>query len=276
VLQPSVEFMQQVLQQLRAGTAWSQLPVDAEVTICHQLARVKAVLDGRLLLQQHLSHQPPGGNDHPGDSSRHTWRFTRGNAADVDVDADALAEQLAAVAAMDEDQTAGGRVQTTTGAATRPDQTRLLGGGEEVDDSVSRGLHEAGGDLVHQPHASQAEAVAFHPDPVLKVLLDQLWPKVHVMVLQYNARGRFLTQYGKCCSRLLRIQPSLLLSQLQQFLQVAVVGISRSATCSLAEAFGQVVVLCSRSGSELLLENSALIIQASVQAQVADVLDTES
>jgi len=43
-------------------------------------------------------------------------RLTQAQAADSDVDADALAEQLAAVAAMDEDLTAGGRLQATSSA----------------------------------------------------------------------------------------------------------------------------------------------------------------
>jgi len=72
VLQPSVQIVQQVLEQLRTGTAWPQLPASAEVAICHQLARVKAVLDGRLLLQQHLRHDLSGPPGPPGGSAHHT------------------------------------------------------------------------------------------------------------------------------------------------------------------------------------------------------------
>eukprot|EP00775_Hariotina_reticulata_P011810 gene11810-11954_t len=253
VLQPSVDFMQQVLQQLKGGTAWGQLPASAEITLCHQLARVKAVLDGRLLLQQHLRSQLSDALDQPGGPPRHTcWKSEEQTAgADADADADALAEQLAAVAAMDEDQAAGSRLQETSRCTWERD---------EVDGRVSTAAWGSAGVVGNLSSLSQAAAVA--GDPAMQLLLDQLWPQLHVSVLQYNASGRFLSQYGKCCSRLLRIHPGLLLSQLQPFLQVAVVGISRNATSTLAETFGQVVVLCSRPGSELLLENSALIIQA--------------
>lgn len=251
MLQPSINFMQQVLQQLKDGAAWGQLPASAESTLCHQLARVKAVLDGRLLLQQ---HQLSDALDQPGGSPIRTSWKSEDQAAGADADADALAEQLAAVAAMDEDQTAGSRLQETS---------RFTRGRDEDDRRVSTGAWGSAGMGVNPPSSSHAAAVA--GDPTMQLLLDQLWPQLHVSVLQYNASGRFLSQYGKCCSRLLRIHPGLLLSQLQPFLQVAVVGISRNATSSLADTFGQVVVLCSRPGSEVLLENSALIIQVSMQ-----------
>lgn len=108
----------------------------------------------------------------------------------------------------------------------------------------------------------QAAATAAH-DPAFQLLSNQLWPRLHSLITVHNACGRFLHHYGKCCCRMLKIHPCLLMPRLQQFLQVTVLGIARPGGCTLGESWSAVIEVGCRQGSGILLESGPQIMQVS-------------
>jgi hypothetical protein len=109
-----------------------------------------------------------------------------------------------------------------------------------------------------------AAAAAAAGDPAVQLLLSRMWPLLHCIIAQHGAAGRLLYHYGKCCSQLLKVQPGLLLPQLQQVLQVVVAGAARPGGCTLlAEPFAAAIEVCCRQGSGVLLDSGLHIMQVS-------------
>jgi hypothetical protein len=132
--------------------------------------------------------------------------------------------------------------------------------GHEGQDSIA-------GNGSRNPAAARAAAAAAAAagDPAVQLLLSQMWPLLHCIITQHSAAGRLLYHYGKCCSQLLKVQPGLLLPQLQQVLQVVVAGAARSGGSSLlAEPFAAAIEVCCRQGSGVLLDSGLHIMQVSI------------
>lgn len=107
-----------------------------------------------------------------------------------------------------------------------------------------------------QPHAAQDQHLEDDFDPAVQLVVSQLWSQLHVLVVQHGAAGKCLQHYAKCCSKLLKLRPQLLLKQQQlvQFLEVAVLGLVRPGGCGLGEPLLTAVELCcQQQGPELLL-----------------------
>lgn len=121
-----------------------------------------------------------------------------------------------------------------------------------------------------QQHADEEQCQIIsdlQQNPAVQLLLTHIMPQLHTLVVQHAAGGKFLQHYAKCCSKLLKLQPTLLLKpqqQLQQFLEVAVAGLARLGGCTLAEPLLLAVELCCQQpGSDLLLESAPCVTQAS-------------
>jgi hypothetical protein len=256
LLQPGISYLQQLLQQLQSGTAWAALESTADPLVCHHLMRVRAVLEGRLLLQQKQQRQQQQGK---ASCAAGSGDLSHSAAACIcsEAEADALAEQLAAGAAMDEDVQDDS--DSSPGLLVRRQQQRL---DQEGQDSLGNSSRSAVG--------ARAAAAATVGDPAVQLLLSQMWPLLHSIITQHGAAGRLLYHYGKCCSQLLKVQPGLLLPQLQQVLQVVVAGAARPGGCSLlAEPFAAAIEVCCRQGSGVLLDSGLHIMQVSTAAAAA-------
>lgn len=158
--------------------------------------------------------------------------------------------------------------------ADRQGHSRKASVASGMEEDASDGLLDASWPsqhlLHHHPQAQYGcdyyEGSAEQPDdPSVQMVLTQLWPLLHALAVQHGGSGRFLQHYAKCCSKLLKIQPELLLKpqqQLQQFLEVAVAGLVRPHGCGLAEPLLMAVELCcQQQGSGLLLEAAPCITQ---------------
>lgn len=101
-------------------------------------------------------------------------------------------------------------------------------------------------------------------DPAVQLVVSRLWTQLHALVVQHSAAGKFLQHYAKCCSKLLKLRPELLLRQQQlvQFVEVSVLGLVRPGGCGLGEPLlGAVELCCQQQGSALLLEAAPCINQ---------------
>jgi hypothetical protein len=265
LLQPGVAYLQELLQQLQSGISWAAIEGAADALVCHHLMRVRAVLEGRLLLhqnqqrqlqrmQQQQQQQQQQGRGACAAGLEHGSGVSSAAAACHCAEADALADQLAAGAAMDED--AQDDSDSSPGPLIPRRQQRQ---GHESHDSIagngSRNLAGA---------RAAAAAAAAAGDPAVQLLLTQMWPLLHCIITQHGAAGLLLYHYGKCCSQLLKVQPGLLLPQLQQVLQVVVAGAARPGGSSLlAEPFAAAIEVCCRQGSGVLLDSGLHIMQVS-------------
>ncbi|KAF6260657.1 hypothetical protein COO60DRAFT_876514 [Scenedesmus sp. NREL 46B-D3] len=231
--------------------------------------RVRAVLEGRLLLQQKQQRTQQQQQQQRGKHRCAAAGSGDGNVPGVihaaaacgcaEADVDARAGQLAAGAAMDED------VQDDSDSSPGPPaawhQQRLDRGAQ---DSLGNGGCNAAA-------AAAAASAAAASDPAVQLLLSRMWPLLHDIITQHGAAGRLLYHYGKCCSQLLKVQPGLLLPQLQQVLQVVVAGAARPGGCSLlAEPFAAAIEVCCRQGSGVLLDSGSHIVQALQQLWCVD------
>jgi hypothetical protein len=103
-------------------------------------------------------------------------------------------------------------------------------------------------------------------DPAVQLAASRLWTQLHALVVQHSAAGKFLQHYAKCCSKLLKLRPELLLRQQQlvQFAEVSVLGLVRPGGVGLGEPLlGAVELCCQQQGSALLLEAAPCINQVS-------------
>jgi hypothetical protein len=118
-----------------------------------------------------------------------------------------------------------------------------------------------------EPRAAHEQHLQDDLDPAVQLVVSQLWSQLHVLVVQHGAAGKCLQHYAKCCSKLLKLRPQLLLKQQQQlvqFLEVAVLGLVRPGGCGLGEPLLTAVELCcQQQGPELLLEAGPCINQVS-------------
>lgn len=223
LLQPGVAYLEALQQQLQSGAPWAALANASDNQVCHYLTRVRAVLEGRLLQQQRQQNERL--------QQQQLEHALEACAIAGSSSSENIARSLQSLHV--QDMQAGVAGQETTS---------------------SRGSTVRGA-------AGAIWAIA--GDPALQLLLGQIWPQLHSIVTQHGAGGRFLHHYGKCCSRLLKIHPGLLVPQLQQFLQIAVMGIVRPGGCTLAEPFATAIELCCMQGSGVLLESGPHIMQVS-------------
>jgi hypothetical protein len=103
-------------------------------------------------------------------------------------------------------------------------------------------------------------------DPAVQLVVSRLWTQLHALVVQHSATGKFLQHYAKCCSKLLKLRPELLLRQQQlgQFVEVCVLGLRPGGHPGLSEPLlGAVELCCQQQGSALLLEAAPCINQVS-------------
>lgn len=156
----------------------------------------------------------------------------------------------------------------TGGSSSCEDDDALMM--EEVETPVydsAQGLQQ------HATSCVKAAEAAAEQNPAVQLLLGQLWPQLHCLVKAHSACGSFLHHYSKCCCRLLKIRPCLLMPQFQQYLQVAVVGMARPGGCSLAESLRTAVALCCKQESVMLREIGPLIMQVGSSHERPAVLD---
>lgn len=121
-----------------------------------------------------------------------------------------------------------------------------------------------------EPHAAQDQHVQDDFDAAVQLVVSQLLSQLHVLVVQHGAAGKCLQHYAKCCSKLLKLRPQLLLKQQQlvQFLEAAVLGLVRPGGCGLGEPLLMAVELCcQQQGPELLLGAGPCINQVSFETK---------
>jgi hypothetical protein len=210
LVQPVVQHLHLLLQQLSAGQQWAVMGRPADAQLSQHMVRVRVVLEAAW---QHHEHQ------HRAHAGLHDGQHGK----ELEEDEDAY-------------------------AGVDMDGASWSAGAESAQHSGQQG-----------PGVDPAE------DPAVQLVLTRLWGQLHALVAQHAAAGKFLQHYAKCCSKLLKLRPELLLrpqQQLLQFLEVSVLGLVRPGGCCLAEPLLSVVELCcQQQGAALLLESVPCINQ---------------
>jgi hypothetical protein len=221
LVQPVVQHLDVLLQQLQAGQQWAVMGRSADAQLSQHMVRVRVVLEAAWQHQEHQHRAHAGPYE-----GQHDRELTDDDVAQAGVD---------------------------------------------MDDAGW--LDHAGGD---QHSTQQRSGIDPVEDPAVQLVLTQLWAQLHALVVQHAAAGKFLQHYAKCCSKLLKLRPELLLrpqQQLLQFLEVSVLGLVRPGGSCLAEPLLSAVELCcQQQGATLLLETVPCINQVSSSSWVDHVL----
>lgn len=227
-MQPVVVHLDCLLQQLQAGQQWSAMGNAADVLLCQHMVGVRVVLEAARQRQEHM-HQHAAAGDLRGSGSGGTAEIT------------ASAPASAVTYGMEEDS--GDMLEDAAWVTQQLDCTVLA-------------PHDSGNSI-----SIQAELAK---DPAVQLIVTRLWEQLHALVVQHGAAGKFLQHYAKGCSKLLKLQPELLLrpqQQLLQFVEVCVLGLVRPGGCALAEPLLASVELLCCQGSDLLLEAAPVMNQ---------------
>lgn len=209
-MQPVIQHLDLLLQQLQAGQQWAVVGRSADAQLSQHMVRVRVVLEAAWQHQEHQHRALTGPHD-----GQHARELEDGGAAYSGADMDDA-------------------------------------GWSEHADSA-------------QHSTQQGSGVDSVEGPAVQLVLTRLWGQLHALVVQHAAAGKFLQHYAKCCSKLLKLRPELLLrpqQQLLQFLEVSVLGLVRPGGGCLSEPLLSAVELCcQQQGAALLLETVPLINQ---------------
>lgn len=234
---------------------------EADSHLCHVLARTRALLESHLLQQQYHKEQQ---RQKQQDRETELGAGTGGSSSCEDTGSRMVcslaADGTSTAAVMHNVQ------QWTAAAADACEDTAMLDdtidGGKDYPTQQWPPMTSQRSMQPQQARVSKTtEAATAAQDPGVELLVHQLLPKLHTIIISHGAGGKFLHHYGKCCSKLLKVQPGLLLPSVQQLMQTVVLGITRPGGCTVAEPLGVAIDLFCRHGSGVLLETAPLMLQ---------------